>query len=235
MANANLKNEKFFLRLIRDGKLKVTKSGRAFNLVTGREIGKARPGFNSYRKLSWMHPKTRKIVQIQLHRIVWSSVNGIPEDPDLIVNHIDGYKPNCRLSNLELTDDAGNAQHAITTGLNVPKKAEENGNAVFTNGQIRGLRRKFAQGLIDVKYITEKYSVSKFTANALLKAKTYPSVKSKYTRQCQRLLAQNKDQEKKDRVQSLIPRMQKLRRLGYTSYAISKKLKVSDVTVRKYY
>jgi len=42
MAKPNLKNEKFFLRLIKDGKLKITKSGRAFNLVTGKELAKIR-------------------------------------------------------------------------------------------------------------------------------------------------------------------------------------------------
>lgn len=51
-----------------------------------------------------------------LHRLV--ALSFIPNPDHLpMVNHIDGIKSNCAATNLEWTDDRGNKQHAINTGL----------------------------------------------------------------------------------------------------------------------
>jgi hypothetical protein len=186
MAISNPRNERFYLRLIKEGKLKVTKDGRAFNLVTGREIATTKK--TGYRKLSWQDPRTLKIVQIQLHRLVWCVFKGIPEDNSLVINHKDGCKQNCRLSNLELTDDLGNARHAVQTGLHRAPRAEDNGIAVFTNAQVRGLRRRFAQGLRTVEDITEKYQVHRSTVTGMLRGKTYKSIVTGYEKDCAMML-----------------------------------------------
>jgi hypothetical protein len=195
MAKANLENEAFFLDLIREGKLKITRDGRAFNLVTGREIAKEKPGVsaNAYRKLSWQHPLSKRIVQVQLHRIVWARFRGIPDDPELIVNHRNGNTQNCGLSNLELTDDTGNNRHARDTGLVDIwlSQAENNSQSAFSNAQVRALRRKFAKRVIDVDYILGTYRVSRTTATWMLRGRTYSAIVTGYEKTCADILKSN--------------------------------------------
>jgi hypothetical protein len=136
---ANLSNERFFLRLIKAGRLRVTKSGRAFNEDTGKELAKNSAG---YRKLSWLDPDTGKIKQVQLHRIVWAAFKGVPDDPELEINHKDGIKQNCRLSNLELATSQQNNLHAKRTGLN--QGGFKPGNTLHKKRKVHGNRHTVA-------------------------------------------------------------------------------------------
>lgn len=179
---ANLNNEKFFLKLIRQGKLKVTKSGKAINLITGKEI--AKDTTTQYRKISWKCKKTNKIKQIQLHRLVWAYFKGIPDSVDSQLNHKDGNKLNCRLSNLELTDNSGNVQHALANELIIPIKGQQKPNSKFKDKTVAILRKKFARGKITIGYITEKYSVSGTTVVSMLIGRTYRHVESGYEDKC---------------------------------------------------
>lgn len=183
MLIANVNNEKFFLSLIRKNKLKVTKDGRAYNLITGRELSKPRK-CDCYRKLSWQHPKTKKIIQIQLHRIVWAYFNGIP-DSSLVINHIDGNKQNCALSNLELVSVKENNYHARTNNLVYIPRGEERDNAKFSDDDVCYVRKLYAKNkFITVKDIAEKYNCSKCIVSAMLKGKYYSHIKTKYDRAC---------------------------------------------------
>lgn len=176
MPKANLKNEEFFLRLTAKGKLKVTKSGRAYNLVTEKEIAKAKPGSTSYRKLSWLNKKTGKIVQVQLHRIVWAAFNGVPDDPDLEVNHKDACKQNCRLSNLELITGTANTEHARTLGLIPVPLGGARSNSVFSDKQVTRFRRKVKAGTLTAKDIAEKVGCNVVTVYYMLRGKTYSHI-----------------------------------------------------------
>lgn len=178
--SANLRNERFFLRLISAGKLKVTKSGKAFNLVSGKEIAKTSSS-KGYRKLSWQDPKTKKIRQIQLHRLVWAFFKGIPEDQELQLNHKDGIKPNCRLSNLELTNNSGNAKHAVDTGLRVDPRGELRPNSKFLDSEVKRLRKYFSQYDLSHHDMAEDLSVHPLTLFSMLRGDTYDHVKSPYT------------------------------------------------------
>jgi HNH endonuclease len=168
---ANLENERFFLRLIRQGKLEVTRSGRAFNLLTKREIGCTQRD-NVYRKLSWAD-KDGKIIQVQLHRLVWAVFKGLPKDPELRINHIDGIKSNCRLSNLELTDDSGNNKHALRLGLSVPLLGEAKPNACFLDKEVIRFRKLYAAHKITVAQVANVKGIHKVTAHMMLMGKTY--------------------------------------------------------------
>jgi hypothetical protein len=185
MTIANINNEKFFLKLIREGKLKVTKDGRAFNLVTGRQIGNQSYG---YKKLSWQHPKTKKIIQIQLHRLVWAYFNGIP-DANLVLNHIDGNKQNCALSNLELVSVKENNKHAQKTGLVYIPKGEEKPNAIFSDEDVRELRKLFATNPnITCKQIALQYNCHVGSVSSMLKGVWYKHIVTKYDVRCKRKL-----------------------------------------------
>ena len=183
MAIANINNEKFFLRLIRQGKLKVTKDGRTYNLITGRELSKVRQ-CDCYRKLSWQHPKTKKIIQIQLHRIVWAYFNGIPE-PNLVLNHIDGNKQNCALSNLELVSVMENNLHAHKNNLIYIPRGEERDNAKFSDEDVIYLRKYYSTNKdASVRKIAQQYKCSTAIVSAMLRSKYYNHIKTKYDNRC---------------------------------------------------
>lgn len=172
--NANLDNEKFSLKLIATGKLKVTKTGRAFNLVTGKEL--AKPKSDSYRKLSWKNPETQRVVQVQLHRIVWAAFKGVPKDSELEVNHKDGVKSNCRLTNLELGTPQHNTKHANQTGLSYYLKGDEQASAVFTDDEVIKYRNQVKLGKTSCSRIAAKHNCSKTTVSYMLNKKTYTHV-----------------------------------------------------------
>lgn len=187
MSKPNLKNEKFYLTLIQSGLLEVTKSGRAWNLRTGKELAAERDGAaGDYRKLSWQHPKTKKIIQVQLHRIVWAAFKGTPPS-DSILNHADGNKQNCRLSNLELTDSVGNNQHAVDTGLVYFPKGEDKVNAKFTDTEVRQLRKQFAKGDLSRSALAKQKGTSIGVVSGMLKGRTYGHVVTKYDSKCKEL------------------------------------------------
>lgn len=156
------------------GKLKVTKDGRAFNLTTGKELAKQKA--SGYRKLSWLCQKTRKIVQIQLHRLVWIVYKGYTDDPYAQVNHKDGNKSNCRLSNLELTDSSGNVRHALKTGLTYVLVGDDKPNAIWSDSQVTKYRRLVINGSVTVSQVAKKFNCARATASAMLKGKTYAHV-----------------------------------------------------------
>ena len=167
---ANLKNEKFFLSLIEKDKLKVTKSGRAYNLITGNEIGK-KTGKNIYRKLSWLCKKRNRI--IQLHRIVWARYKGIPEDPKLVINHKDGNKQKCNLGNLELITSSQNNKHAVRTGLASSSCGELNGFSKLQDAEVVKSRRLFRQNKSSCHELAKKYGVHHRTMQDALRGKTF--------------------------------------------------------------
>ena len=179
---ANLANEKFYLRLIRKGLLKVTKEGKAFNLRTGKEIGKSKG--NGYRKLSWQHSKSKKTIQIQLHRLIWAYFKGVPKDPELEINHRDGNKQNCTLSNLELITSQSNTVHAILVlGRNEPK-GKERPNAKFEDEDVRKCRKLFALGKVTRRQIKRRFGCSYSVVNTMLTGRFYSHVSTKWDEMC---------------------------------------------------
>lgn len=171
---ANLEVEHYFQELVAKGLLKVTKSGRVFN-SSGRELGKLVDECK-YRSVSFGPRGSNR--RIQVHRLVWGTFNGVPEDDTLIINHKDGRPGICKLSNLELCTDTENKLHAYANGLMVSQglHAEENGLAVFTNAQVRKYRKLYAKGKVTRQEIRERHGVSRTAVAEMLTGKTYSTV-----------------------------------------------------------
>lgn len=168
---ANLSNEAFFLDLIVDCQLYVTKSGKAYNLNTGKEI--ATTSKKGYRKISWQDPTTKKIRQIQLHRLVWCAFKGIPPNAELEVNHKDGNKQRCCLSNLELVRPRKNLKHARRLGLLVDPKGERKPNALFKDKDVIRYRKLYALGKITASDVVKEVGCSMPTASWMLSGRTW--------------------------------------------------------------
>ena len=139
--------ERFFLKLVEAGELKVTKNGLVTNLNTGRRIGyKTNHG---YIAIGWkVDGRTRHIL---VHRLVWLVFVG-ELTPGLVLNHKDGDKTNNRLRNLEEVNVSENVQHAYDTGLSFVTErsksvtglrslGEKNHNAKLNAELVRKIRR----------------------------------------------------------------------------------------------
>jgi hypothetical protein len=137
MAKANLSNDRKFLKFVRNGLLKVTKSGRVTNTKTNYTYTAV--DSKGYLKVSFSH---NGIHQIQTHRLVWLVHKGRIKDDSIMLNHKDGNKQNPKLSNLELSNNSHNIRHALRTGLIKPLNGEDNSQAKLTNKQVRLIRRK---------------------------------------------------------------------------------------------
>jgi len=176
MAYSNLNNDAFFLELVRVKLLRVTRNGRAFNLKTKREVATSKSG---YRKISWQDPVSKKIVQIQLHRLIWNVFKGPILNANLVVNHKDGDKTNCHIKNLELTDDAGNCKHAYSLGLVYVPRGGNRSNACFTDRQAMKHRRAWAlSGKSEAAYAKLNCGEAHWvTLYGILKNKTYTHIK----------------------------------------------------------
>lgn len=180
---ANLKKDKYFLSLVINGKLKVTRFGRIVNTNTQHEY-KAKSG--GYNIVSYY--TGTKVVAILAHRLVWIVYKGLIKDPSLQINHKDGIRTNNRLSNLELCTPKYNVIHAIETGLNVSLKGEAKPNSVFSDREVRTIRKTFATLDYDYKQLAIELDVHRVTLLGVLRCETYSHVKTKYDKTCKFLL-----------------------------------------------
>lgn len=171
---ANLEKDKWFLFQIENGRIAFngthfynTKTNNIFESVNSA----------GYIQISLQEPVSKKICTMQEHRLVWIHANGLITDKTLVLNHKDGNKINNALSNLELVTVKENNQHARNIGLIVNAvKAENNGNAKFTNDEVRTYRKAVADGIITVKEISLIKNMPKSSVHSMISGKTYSSV-----------------------------------------------------------
>lgn len=79
---------------------------------------------------------------VKVHRAVARAFIG-PID-GRVINHLDGVKANNVVSNLEITDRAGNVAHATATGL--IRSGERHHATKLTAADVAEMRRRFAAG-----------------------------------------------------------------------------------------
>ena len=95
---------------------------------------------------------------VPLSRAVWIAVHGIPELPNLQIDHINEIKTDNRLENLRLITPAGNSCHS---------------NAKVNGSQVREIRSLYAQGGITHRELGEMYGIARPTVTKLINEDTF--------------------------------------------------------------
>lgn len=110
-----------------------------------------------------------------LHRVVWEAFYGpIPEGME--INHDDGDKSNCKLSNLEICTHRQNIRHAQETGLAwIFSKGSGNGYAKLDEERVRSIKRRLAAGGVQ-RRIAKEEKVSVGTINLIYLGRTWKHV-----------------------------------------------------------
>lgn len=190
-AEANLKKDAFFLRLVQKGKLVVdTKLGTVFNTATKKYLGFTHPSgyiYFSYGK----HPITKQTHSMKVHRLVYVVANGLITDPTLHVNHINGIKDDNRACNLNLLTAKQNTQHAIDTGLNTLDYmvGEKHGASLFTDVEVKQLRKRVAAGTTIIHDIVTAKDCTYQCVKYMLDGSNYSHLNDGTEQVCAKLIA----------------------------------------------
>lgn len=100
-----------------------------------------------------------------------------PEDkPE--VNHIDGNKLNCHISNLEWATQSENIKHAFRIGIKTSIHGADNVLAKLTEDQVREIRRTFIpySREFGARALARKYNVNVNTIKRVIHGKIYRNV-----------------------------------------------------------
>jgi hypothetical protein len=82
---------------------------------------------------------------VLIHRLVALAFLPAPERPGMEVNHMDGVKTNCAVTNLEWATARDNTEHAIRTGLRRPgipplRRGEDHPSSKLTAREVQLIR-----------------------------------------------------------------------------------------------
>lgn len=192
---ANRENELFILSLVDSGQLTVTKSGRVYNNLTNRYIGEE-PWNTGYRCIGCRDPSTilksgrGKVRFVLIHRLVWLVFKNRDLDPDIEINHKDGNKTNCRLSNLEEMTSSENNQHAIDylgkaisskgrKALSLANAGERANGAKLKNKTVLKLRKLYRTGKYTQKQLALRCNVSRSSVTRAISGISFKRVSPK--------------------------------------------------------
>lgn len=187
MTIANLKSEAFFSGLVGTKLLVYPKRGVVTN-PAGKILGTLRS--NGYFAIGRYDTANQCYRQISIHRLIWVACNGLPSDPTLQINHLDGNKTNNSIFNLELVTYSENAKHSHRLGLQ-NNDGENNSQAIFGNKTVVRLRKKFAAGLITIPQIMQHFDCSYSVVRNMLTGKHYPKLNAGTELECLRLIRAN--------------------------------------------
>lgn len=149
------------------------------NSTTGREYSVTRKPDGYW--VSRLQLKDGDSNTVGLHRAM--ALACIPNDDPVNktqVNHIDGFKGNNLLWNLEWVTAQCNIQHAIRTGLK-SVTGENNGNSRFTNEQIRHVCQLLQdQPDLSFKEIAKEAGVTKAMVGLIYRRKEWQTISKDY-------------------------------------------------------
>lgn len=116
--------------------------------------------------------KEGKRKSFSIHRLVAmhfiDNPLGLPE-----VNHKDGNKLNCHVSNLEWCTNLENQQHAWRTGLKVARYGEDNNFHKLTEAQVLEIRSKYIPRLYTQKQLALEYGVTQGNISCIILNKSW--------------------------------------------------------------
>jgi HNH endonuclease/NUMOD4 motif len=119
--------------------------------------------------------KDGKLRNFLIHILVAQAFIGpVPEGKE--VNHDDGDKPNCAVSNLEYLTRADNMKHAYRTGLRVAKPiivGETHHNAKLTMEKAREIRRRYKPRVCSLKMLAREFDLDHKTIHSVISHKTW--------------------------------------------------------------
>ena len=103
--------------------------------------------------------------------------NAFIPNPDNLpeINHLDGNKFNCHVSNLELSTRSGNNKHAFKTGLNKQKKGGDNPKAKLTNEEAVWCRKVYKphDKKFGLKALAKNFGVNVRNMYNIIQGKSY--------------------------------------------------------------
>lgn len=115
-----------------------------------------------------LHIEEGKQIVRLLHILVARAFLG-PCLPGKEVNHKDGIKKNCELSNLEYLTKKKNHEHASKMGLKA--HGTRHGRAKLTWGKVRRMRRERPK--YSISQLAERYQISEGVVCAVIKKRTW--------------------------------------------------------------
>lgn len=228
----NRQKEKFFLNLVANGTLTVTRSGLVKNNLNGKVAGKKDSGKYLYTKMT--DPKTGKWVDIGVHRLVaLVHIGHIPDGYE--PNHKDGWKSNNRVSNLEIVTMQQNNAHARRTGLCriesfTSNKGEDNGTSKLTEKDVRRIFKLNHLGT-PTKDIAKEYSVHFTTVEHILNRTKWGHLKDLPERVYVEHRKKGSDNSSAKINEVVVLKIRRWHARGHTNTAIAKKVGISKCSV----
>lgn len=108
---------------------------------------------------------TRTIRPHRLSAAIWvPNPHNLPE-----VNHINGIKTDCHISNFEWTTALGNTLHAINTGLRKSMKGQNNKGCILTDEQVLDIYKSS----LKKRELAKKYNIGFLAINRIKIGKTW--------------------------------------------------------------
>lgn len=156
-----------------EGEYQISSYGRVKSFYLGKEHI-LKPEQNGHGYLSVRLSKNGSHKHFYIHIMVARAFIPNPENkPE--VNHRDGIKFNCHVSNLEWATHSENGKHAFQNGLRRHKTGEDNWKSHMKNADARYCREVCIPGdkEFGIKALAEKFSVSYDCMRGIIRGKTY--------------------------------------------------------------
>lgn len=116
-----------------------------------------------------------KSICFKIHRLVCKAFHPNPENKKS-VNHKDGNKLNNHKDNVEWATQHENMTHAVSTGLLVNPKGEENNKAKLSEKDVIQIRMEYETTKISQRALAKKYEVSRWTIQDIVTYTTWKHI-----------------------------------------------------------
>lgn len=155
-----------------DGRYQVSDLGRVRSVITN--VLKFSPNNRGYDRVTLYRFKgQRPGVWAAVHALVARAFLGRKPSDDLVINHMDGRKPNNRAMNLEYCTSPENTRHAAALGL-MPKGIK-NGASKLSELNVHEIRRCLEEGQ-SIKDVAHQFDISRTLASQIKKRERWEHI-----------------------------------------------------------